>query len=441
MKKEQKKPNIIINDLTLVSPDRSHKDIQTLKTNVLSAESVYFPNRVGLYDLYHDVVSMDGYLKGILEKRIKTVLNKKLKRFDANGKEDKPVTELMASNDGRNLITQILESQFWGISGVEFVIGDKFQFEPIPRKHIKPEKGLITKSQYGITEENAFKYADMPFVWVIGKKDDLGLLLACSMYAVYKRGNFGDWAQYVEIFGQPVRIMYYDAYDTQTKTELKKVLDSSGSSLAMMIPKQAEFQMLDGKSSNGDGKLQGSFKDACNSEMAICILGNTETTSSSDSSGYAQSKEHGEQQDEITASDLIFVENMLNSSFFTNILKSYGYKVDGGKFGYELELNIAKLKTRMEIDTFVSAKVPVGDDYWYQTYGIPKPENYAQLKAEMQEANKAKDDNQIDTADEVKKPGTDKKAKDKKQLLETKKQNLVDKLFKNLADFFDQAQQ
>ncbi|WP_151199715.1 hypothetical protein, partial [Flavobacterium psychrophilum] len=96
MKKEQKKPNIIINDLTLVSPDRSHKDIQTLKTNVLSAESVYFPNRVGLYDLYHDVVSMDGYLKGILEKRIKTVLNKKLKRFDANGKEDKPVTELMA---------------------------------------------------------------------------------------------------------------------------------------------------------------------------------------------------------------------------------------------------------------------------------------------------------------------------------------------------------
>ena len=440
MEKEQKNPNIIINDLTLVSPDRSHKDIQNLKNSVLSAESIYFPNRVELYDLYHDVVSMNGYLKGILEKRIKTVLNKKLKRFDANGKEDKPLSELMASNDGRNLITQILESQFWGISGVEFIVGDTFKFNEIPRKHIKPEKGLIIRSQYGTTEENAFKYADMPFVWVIGKKNDLGLLLACSMYAVYKRGTFSDWAQYVEIFGQPVRIMYYDAYDTQTRTELKKVLDSSGSSLAMMIPKQAQFEMLDGKTSNGDGKLQGSFKDACNTEMAICILGNTETTSSSSSSGYAQSKEHGEQQDEIIASDLILVENMLNSPFFENILKSYGYKVGGGKFSYELELDLSKLKTRMEIDTFVSTKVPVGDDYWYQTYGIAKPENYEQLKAEMQKANKAKGDPLTDTADEVKNPEAGKIAKEKKELLETKKQNLVDKLFKNLADFFDQAQ-
>lgn len=28
----------------------------------------------------------------------------------------------------------------------------------------------------------------------------------------------------------------------------------------------------------------------------------------------------------------------------------------------------------------VSEKVPVADDYWYETYGIPKPANYSQLK-------------------------------------------------------------
>ena len=88
------------------------------------------------------------------------------------------------------------------------------------------------------------------------------MILACSMYAIYKRGGFGDFAQYVEIFGQPVRIMKYDAYDTKTKQELKTLLTDSGSSLAMMIPKQAEFEMLDGKTSNGDGKLQIGLKDA-----------------------------------------------------------------------------------------------------------------------------------------------------------------------------------
>lgn len=436
MAKQNKKiPDFIINDLTIVSPDRNRKDIQTLKNNVLSAESVYFPNRAGLYDLYHDVYTMDGFLNGIVTKRINNVLNKKIKFIDAKGQVNEDITKLMASKLGRDLITQILESKFWGISGVEFSVGDKFHFEPIPRKHIKPEKGLITRSQYDITQENGFNYKEMPFVWVIGDKNDLGLFLPCSMYAIYKRGNFGDWAQYVEIFGQPVRIMYYDAYDTQTKTELKKVLDSSGSSLAMMIPKQAQFQMLDGKTSNGNGELQASFKDACNTEMAICILGNTETTSSSNSSGYAQSKEHGRQQEEITKSDLSFLANTLSSDKFLAILKSYAFTVEGGYFEYELELDLSNLKLRMEIDSFLSSKVPIGDDYFYQTYGIAKPENYEQLKKELLESQKEK--MQCDT--ELEKQNEGEKATTHK-LTETKKKNLVDLVFKNLSDFFGQAQ-
>ncbi len=437
---QKKKPETtepyIIHDLTLVAPDRSSKDIGKLKESVVSAESVYFPNRVALYDLYHDILSMDGYLRGIIQKRIDAVLNKKLKFIQKDGKQNDDLSNLMKSQTGRDLITQMMESKLWGTSGVEFIIGEELKFNEIPRKHIKPEKGLITKSQYGLSEETGFAYEDMPFVWVIGKKKDLGLLLACSMYAIYKRGTFGDYAQYVEIFGQPVRIMKYDAYDTKTKQELKTLLTDSGSSLAMMIPKQAEFEMLDGKTSNGDGKLQIGLKDACNEEMAIAILGNTETTTSSKSSGYAQSKEHGEQQDELTVSDLIFVENLLNSKKFHQILKSYGFDVDG-KFEFELDLNLTKLKLRIEIDMVVCTKVPIGDDYWYETYRIPKPENYDELKAKMQAE---KEEVEPEPNPDKTKKGPGQKPVKKGQLTETKKQNLMDLLFKGLADFFDQAQ-
>lgn len=424
----------IIHDLTLVAPDRSSKDIGKLKESVVSAESVYYPNRVALYDLYHDILSMDGFLSGIVQKRIDSVLNKKIKFIKKDGKEDEGITELINGQKGRDMIELIMESKLWGISGMEFIIGDELEFKEIPRKHIKPEKGVITKSQYGVSSENGFPYKDMPFVWVVGKDTDLGLLLACSMYGIYKRGTFGDYAQYVEIFGQPVRIMKYDAYDTKTKQELKTLLTNSGSSLAMMIPKQAEFEMLDGKTSNGDGKLQIGLKDACNEEMSIAILGNTETTTSSSSSGYAQSKEHGEQQDELTVSDLIFVENLLNSKKFLAILKSYGFDVNG-KFEFELDLDLNKLKLRMEIDAVVSLKVPIGDDYWYTTYGIPKPDNYDELKKKMEERQTVVLDN---IEEDKKTPGQ--KAK-KGQLTETKKQNLADWFFKNLSDFFDQAQQ
>lgn len=436
-------PTYLVHDLTVVSPDRSRKDIQSLKESVTSAEQVHFPNRVLLYDLYHDVWSMDGFLRGIISKRIDAVLNKKLKFSDKSQKEVDEITKLMRSKTGRDLIKKILESIIWGVSGVEFKVGPKFEFKEIPRKHIKPEKGLVTKSQYGVSTESGYKIDDLPFVWVIGEENDLGLLLGCSLYAIYKRGNFGDWAQYVEIFGQPVRIMEYDAYDTKTKEELRKILNEAGNSLAMMIPKQATFSMLDGKQSNGDGGLQKTFKDACNEEMAICILGNTETTSSSSSSGYAQSKEHGEQQDEITASDLIMVENYLNTDKFFSILKSYGFDVEGGSFGYELEMNLAKLKLRMEIDLQISSKVPISDDYWYQTYGIPKPENYDELKKKMEE-KKA-----ISTEEGKEVPAEEKKHKskqnlennDNEDLIDFSKPKLLDSLFKSLADFFDQARQ
>jgi hypothetical protein len=426
--------SFVIHDLTILSPNRNSKDIGDLKSSVVHAESIYYPNRVLLYDLYHDILSMDGYLRGITQKRIDNVLNKELKFIDKSGKDNEDLTKLINSAVGRSLISRIIESLFWGTSGVEFIIGDEIAFNEIPRKHIKIEKGIISKSQYGQSAESGFIIDDLPFVWVIGEKNDLGLLLACSMYAIYKRGTFGDFAQYVEIFGQPVRIMKYDAYDVKTKQELKNVLNDSGSSLAMMIPKQAEFEMLDGKTSNGDGKLQLGLISACNSEMAIAILGNTETTSSSSSSGYAQSKEHGVQQNQITKSDLAFVANMLNSEKFLTILKSYGFNFDGA-FVFDKELDITELKTRMEVDTFVSTKVPVGDDYWYDTYGIPKPDNYDELRAKM------------DAEEEEPEPApTDPKAKSQKpkakegQLPEKTKQNLVDKLLNNLADFFDQAQ-
>ncbi|MES2238871.1 MAG: DUF935 family protein [Bacteroidota bacterium] len=432
-----KKPEAyVVHDLTLVAPDRGSKDIGKLKESVISAESVYFPNRVLLYDLYHDILSMDGFLRGIIQKRIDAVNNKKIKFIQKDGKENEELTDLINGQNGRDLITLLMESKLWGTSGMEFVIGEELEFKEVPRKHIKPEKGIISKSQYGVSLDNGFAYEDMPFIWVVGKKTDLGLLLACSMYAIYKRGTFGDYAQYVEIFGQPVRIMKYDAYDTKTKQELKTLLTDSGSSLAMMIPKQAEFQMLDGKTSNGDGKLQIGLKDACNEEMSIAILGNTETTTSSSSSGYAQSKEHGEQQDELTISDLIFVENLLNSKKFKQILKSYGFDVDG-KFEFELDLDLTKLKLRMEIDTFVSSKVPVSDDYWYNTYGIPKPDNYDELKAKMEEQKQLQTAEVLETEKTKKGPGKQPK---KGQLTETKKQNLADWFFKNLADFFDQAQ-
>ena len=380
----QKQKELLVYDLTQVAPNRKAKDIATLQTAIERAESIQIPNDYALQDIYHDIVTIDGHLSGIIQKRIDAVTNKGIRFVDKQNKKIDAFDTLICSTEFNRLLELLIESKLYGKSGVEFIVGKKFDFEEVPRKHIRMKAGMIVKSQY---DNGGFSLDTLPMVWVVGDKNDLGKLLQCSLYALYKRAGFGDYSQFVEMFGQPVRIIYYDAYDTQTKKELRKILTESGSSLAMMIPSQAKFEMLDGKTSNANGDLQIKFINACNDEMSVSLLGNTETSKSSSSSGYAQSQVHAEQQLEITKSDIRFAEAMLNNEKFLQILKSYGFPVESGRFEFEREQDLTEMQNRMKIDGFVSSKVPVDDDYWYQTYGIPKPDNYDELKAKMEEQN------------------------------------------------------
>ncbi len=364
---DDNKKDIIINELVIRSVDRSRKDILTWRNALISAESVYYPNRCRLYDMYEDVI-LDGHLSGIINKRMDAVLNKEL-YFEKEGKKNTSFDSLIQSDAFRKLMLLIMETRFWGITGIEFIPGKFLDFEAIPRKHIKPELSLIAYEQSGI---EGVAYTNVENIWVIGEKKDLGLLLKCASYALYKRGGMADWAQYLELFGQPVRIIKYDSYDEQTKSELKKVLDASGSSLSMMIPRQADFEIKDGKQSNGDGNLQLKFINAMNDEMSITVLGNTETTTSSTTSGYAQSKVHLEQQYEITGSDMNYMIGMLNHPKFIKVLHSYGFNANTGKFVFVKEKDIDYLKARMEIDKEIALHVPIPLDYWYNTYGVDK---------------------------------------------------------------------
>ncbi len=358
---------IILNELNIRAVDRGRKDILTWRGALISAESIYYPNRSRLYDLYEDVI-LDGHLSGVIAKRIEAVLNKEL-CFDNGSSKDPVMDELIQSAAFREIMRTIMETRLWGISGIEFIPGGQLDYELIPRKHIKPELGVIAFEQSGT---DGIPYTQLANVWVMGDEKDLGLLLKCAPYCLYKRGGLSDWAQYIELFGQPVRVIKYDSYDEQTKLELKKILDESGSSLSMMIPRQADFEIKDGKQTNCDGNLQLSFIKALNEEISITILGNTETTTSSYSTGYAQSKVHLEQQYEITRSDLIYTAAMLNSHKFRSILRGYGYPISNGRFTFSKDMDVDYLKTRIAIDKEIAQQVPIPEDYWFDTYGILK---------------------------------------------------------------------
>lgn len=436
--KEQPTDNenaVVINQIIIRNIDRTTKDIASWRASHIAAERIIYPIRQRLYDHYADV-ELDGHLKGITDKRFKCITNKKIYFKDSAGKKVDELDALMKKPAFRRFKREVLKTIMWGISGFEFIPGKEFEWCEIPRKHIKPEYRIIAKEQTGF---EGYEYEKMPNILVIGEPHDLGLLLNCCPYALWKRGGFADFAQFVEIFGQPVRIFKYNAYDNKTKQEVQAVADSAGGAMSLILPKEADFEMMDGKTTNANGDLQVGFIKALNDEMSVIVLGNTQTTTSSEGSGYAQSKEHGEQQDEFTKDDMDFLLQHLNDDKFLKLLQSYGYPVAGGEFAYEAEVKVAELAGRIEVDKEVAKLVPIGDDYFYDTYHIPKPDNYDELKAKQEEARVAMQKQPV----EVEKP----KGKSKKPKTEDPEDlaaadidlGMWNKIRAKLADFFDPA--
>ena len=115
---------------------------------------------------------------------------------------------------------------------------------------------------------------------------------------------------------------------------------------------------------------------------------------------------------------------LLNSDFFLSVLTGYGYPVEGGKFVFEQEQDLGKLQARLAMDLQLASRVPVDDDYFYETYGLPKPANYEQLKREQEERRQAALDAVRNAAKEEPAKDDDKKSKEKS------------KLYDRLADFF-----
>lgn len=387
--------SIIINNLVIRTTQRGRNDINSWRAAHRQAEAVIGTGaRVALYDLYDDVL-LDAHLSAVIDKRIMSITNHKL-RFLRDNKEVEEVTRIIKSKGFRELLRNMMWAKMWGISLEELTKdaeGNLVDYS-VPRKHIRPRTQQIVKEQYG-ADGTGINYREGIYLNTcveVGTPNDLGLLLKAVPYVLYKRGCWGDWAQYSEVFGMPTKIGRYSGYDEATRIALEGALDEAGSALSIVIPEEAKLEFLESKTTTASGNLYQDLASACDEQLSILILGNTETTKSSASSGYAQSSTHSEQQEQIADDDRAYVIGYLETEV-RRVFKAMGLPMDGGEWAFEAEQEHVSLKDRVVIDTTLKDKgLPIDDDYFYEKYSIPKPANYeAQKKSTAVKTDAKKD--------------------------------------------------
>lgn len=361
-KKKYTQQPLIVNQIVVKSPNRKVYDVGDWRNALKSADS---GRTKTLYDLFDDIL-IDGLLADAVSKRIDAVLNSELTFLDKDGKEVEEITAIMDTPDWEELLRQIMNERIYGRSAVEMLCTPgEFRIVPIPPKHIS----LRTKSiLINDTDDKGIPYEQDNALLVLGHERNFGLLLKATPYAIYKRGGFGDWSQWVELFGMPQRVGKYNAYDPESRKLLERAMEEAGSAPYIIIPKEAEVETKSGN--NGSGTSYNEFRQACNEEILITILGQTLTTIQGENGARSLGEVHKQVEEGKNRSDMRFVQRILNNRVLP-MLEARGYPVTGGIFVFPKSAEQLSVTDIVQLSDIM----PIPQSYLHDKYSIPVPEN------------------------------------------------------------------
>lgn len=121
-----------------------------------------------------------------------------------------------------------------------------------------------------------------------------GLCRALVWMSVFRNWVIADWLKTAEVSWKPWRIGSYqkNGTDTTDKESLENVMRRLTTDGAAVIPNSSAIDISWPGGATISGRTHSEFCNTLASEMSKCVLGQTETTQSSKSSGYAQAKVH-----------------------------------------------------------------------------------------------------------------------------------------------------
>ena len=370
-------------DIILQSPELFHFDIGSYMNSLQSATAIDMYSRIRLYDMYSSAFMTDPHLIGIHRKRLVGACRTPIE-FIRNEKADDQINELLKQPWFRKFRKEVVESEFWGFSLLQFYrdIDGNIDFDSIPRKHYDPVQQIILRYQ---SDTDGAPLEMFSNTLVIGNDPrGLGIMSAVMPYVLYKRGNIGDWAQFCQIFGMPIREYTYDAGDEEARRRLVEDARKQGANAVYIHPEGSTLTLHESGNKSGSSDLYNNFSDKCDSQMSIAILGNTLTTDAKATGTQALGTVHKQEEDEIKDEDQALILSVLNSARMRKILASLGYNVEGGEFRFIEVKDIDKTVQLQVVTQMMDRGLPIDDDYLYDTFDIDKPANYDQMKAEAQ---------------------------------------------------------
>lgn len=364
-----KKIKDLFPDLERAIISRSRKDILSWRSALQAAENAENPKRLLLYNIYDEIL-LDLDLEAEINKRILSITGSAFKLYDESGTPNVEATDMLKKTWFIKLLETYMETIFWGHSLIEVksinVEGMIDKLELIPRRHVKPEFGMVLKKQdedTGVVYRDNAKFEN--YLFEFGEKYDLGLLNKITPYILFIRFATSAWSEFSEVFGQPHRVIHTNTQDTNNLNRLENMLVEQAASSYSIISVDEKLEYIEAV--NSEGTIYDKLIKRCLNSIMKAING--AVIGDGVESGSRAKEEIGKElKDLIVNADKREFQSWMNEYGIPKLVL-LGYPFDGLTFEFETTKDIDK-EWKM-VGDMIAKGLDVDVEYIQENFGIP----------------------------------------------------------------------
>lgn len=267
-------------------------EIGDIKTAVTLATNYDRPDRSRLLAIY-DYIMQDSHLSSQVMIAVNKVISEQFGLYKGETL-DKEATRFMQSAWFEQVVSWILEAEFFGFSLVEFDIMPKDkQMETllIYRNCVQPDKKLLLLEGNinGLTIPYGDFMSDLNLIQ-FGRPNDLGLLQKASYNVLWKFYARSDWSRTSEKFGMP--FLHIKA-NTNVESELDRIEEKAANfgSDGYIVTQSGDEVQIEQRSSDDIHKIYLENINYCDDQISKLINGQTATSDEKAFSGSANVQE------------------------------------------------------------------------------------------------------------------------------------------------------
>ena len=372
---DRKRFQKVVIDLQRATDLLAKRDLAEWRAAQQMAISVENPSRQRLYDIYRDV-ELDLHLSGCIGQLQGFIMGKSFKLTRPDGDDDPEALRYFETAWFKQLIRYSLQARYWGHSLIE--LGNVVTREDglktfdgvelIPRKHVIPEFGRVTRDP-GMSWESGIPYREPPYSdWLIevGARDDLGLYLKAATSTIPKKYALAFWDAFAEMFGLPIRIAKTASRSQKDIDELGTMMEKMGYKAWAVLPQEAEIELKESARSDAYNVYDKRVERA-NSELSKLVLFVTMTIE--DGASLSQSQVHYKILENLVFEIADGIRDMVNDQLIPKMVK-LGFPVAGLRFDWDDPVDYTP-EQQKAFEEMILNNFEVDGSYFEDKYGLP----------------------------------------------------------------------